>query len=295
MRWAGVPLPPLPPTARHSLPYMNGLEAERLLLRATSIERAWRSYDNPCSSDWRFDAYHTVLSMVILPGGRYLVASVAGRGNDKYCIVVYMLDHIKYGAIILAKTPTTTKAFHLTARYMTVANQRSIVIAYVRRDYKNRAYRTRGRAPGNIDISEYSLEHEIDPAVGIKYECIVMQIPLEQLETLGHPSLRPGTSEFLRYAKSQPPPFQLLVRMRSRKQLMRPCLDELYGEAYLAIVKHPGDIMFKKLHGGSVTTLHCPPYPGFEAYVRTLYLQPQNLSNLSNHCTCRSILSWQSG
>ncbi|KAH9949414.1 hypothetical protein B0H21DRAFT_133036 [Amylocystis lapponica] len=253
LRWAEVPLPPLPPTSRYSLGQLNGMEAERILLRAVSIEQNWAMRSPRCIHHWKFNAYHNVHSMVILPGGQYAVASVSdGKARTNYSIVIFVMDYSCYGAVPLAKTPTTTKAFHLQAKYMTIKGSRGIVISYVRRDYKHASDRAAG-----IDISDYSADYEIDSEIPMKYECVSLHVSLEALEILGDLRFVPGSEEFLRHARAQPPPFRRLAIVRTSRRLGIPALDEIWGLPYLAIFKGSKIIIFKDLNGGAVSTMTC--------------------------------------
>ena len=83
--------------------------------------------------DWSFDAHHVITQMVLLPGSHYLVASVCDRGRDNWAIIVYAMDHRFGGGVALAKMPTHTKAYHLQAKYLTIRENQSLVVSYVRR------------------------------------------------------------------------------------------------------------------------------------------------------------------
>jgi hypothetical protein len=84
------------------------------------------------------EAFHHVQSMVILPGGKYLVASVKEEQRDCYAIMIFTLDYRRAGALPLAKTPTATKAYNLQAKYMTYQGQKGIMTSYTLRDTKSR-------------------------------------------------------------------------------------------------------------------------------------------------------------
>ena len=259
---SGVPIHPLPPTSRHSLPNLSGLEAERLLLRATSLEKNWSSPNTRVIHSWGFTSYYTVFSMATVPGGQYLIASVGtsvGVSGDRYTdysLVVYAMDHPLGGAHAIARTQTRTKAYHLKARYTTINGRRCIAVAYVRRDWGRRSDRENPNPP--VDVSTWSGDHEIDAPIPIKYECVALEVPLEYLETLSDPRLVPGTPEWVAHASAQPKPFRYLIAIRTRSQLMHPDIDELFGKPYLAVVKRPNSVIFQNLEGGPSATLTCP-------------------------------------
>ncbi|EPS99328.1 hypothetical protein FOMPIDRAFT_1147454 [Fomitopsis schrenkii] len=259
---SGVPIHPLPPTSRHSLPNLSGLDAERLLLRATSLEKNWSSPNTRIIDSWGFTSFYTVFSMTTVPGGQYLIASVGtstGTSGDRYVdysLVVYVMDHPLGGAHAIARTRTRTKAYHLKARYTTIRGRRCIAIAYVRRDWGRRGDRENPNHP--VDVSLWSGDHEIDAPIPIKYECVALEVPLECLETLSDPRLVPGTPEWIAHAQAQPKPFRYLTIVRTRSQLMYPDIDELFGKPYLAVVQRPNSIVFHNLEGGPSGKLTCP-------------------------------------
>ncbi|OSX66779.1 hypothetical protein POSPLADRAFT_1068226 [Postia placenta MAD-698-R-SB12] len=262
LRWAGVPVPPLPPTSRHTIPHMSGIEVERLLLRATSLDRVWNSTEQMPANVYDFNAHHQIHSMFILPGGRYLIASTSDKAESRWSIVIYMMDHRVNEVVALAKTFVNTKAIHINARYMTIGGVRSIVIAYVRREFLRHRHRKQGATP--IDVSQYSGDHEIlDPEFPLKYECNVVSISLEQLEILGDPRVTAGSPEFIKHALSQESPFRLLTQIRSESILAHPALDVIFGSPYLALMKQPDMIMFKNLDGGQASTLIMPTHQIF--------------------------------
>ena len=91
---------------RNSLGQLSGFEIERLLMRAYSVDRIWNSDDVKPYTCWDFQAFAHVLSMVVLPGGQYLVASVTDDYRHHYGIMVYAMDHRIGGCIPLARTAT---------------------------------------------------------------------------------------------------------------------------------------------------------------------------------------------
>lgn len=252
-----LPLPPLPPTARHSLKNLSGLEAERLLTRAHSLDKIWRL--NPDLFDqWMFDAYDHVAHMVLLPGSQYMVASVSDVDRQDWALVVYVLDS-KYNVIPIAKTPTRTKAYNLQAKYLTINGVHGIGVSYVIRDWRHRKDRQYG-----INVSEYSPEHDIDPPYPLKYECNTYFITLKVLEDLCDPRFVPGSRAFLENAVAQPTPFKHMCLVRSSTPITNICLDDFYGNPCVSVVKHPDTIVFKPLcDDGPVSMVKMLPFAEF--------------------------------
>ena len=130
-------IPPLPPTSRYSMAALNDIEAERLLIRAISLNNNFRSKQPELMQCLPIESFHRVQSMAILPGGKYLVASVRDLARNCYGIITFALDYRVGGALPLAKTQTPTKAYNLKAKYMTFQGQKGIMISYCLRDTKD--------------------------------------------------------------------------------------------------------------------------------------------------------------
>jgi len=141
LRRLNLPVPPLPPTSRRSFAKITGLEAERLFVRSLSLSRNFSSR-NP-SPYWAraVEAFHHIQSMVILPGGSYLVASVREETCNSFALMVFVLDYRNGGALPLARAVTVTQAYNLQAKYMKVHGQNGIVIAYTIKDVRSKKYK----------------------------------------------------------------------------------------------------------------------------------------------------------
>jgi hypothetical protein len=130
-----IPIPPLRPTFRYSL-QATDFEVEQLVTRAISLDDNWRKiYPEICRRQIT-NAHNNVLDMKLLPGGKYLVASVKDAASYRYYITIFLLDHPS-GHKVLARVPTDAKAHHLQAKYMTFNGKQGIMIAYIRRTFKN--------------------------------------------------------------------------------------------------------------------------------------------------------------
>ena len=142
LRRTDVPLPPVPFALKRPLSKISGIEAERLVVRAYSLDLNWRRHNPRALREWSFDAQRRVLAMTLLPGGDYLIASVSNRACDRFYLVVFAMN-APGAPQALTAVETTTKAYGLQAKYMTIKKQRSIVIAYLRRDYRHKKDRVR--------------------------------------------------------------------------------------------------------------------------------------------------------
>ena len=149
LRCMNVPLHPLPPTPRYSIAALNNLEVERLLVRAFSLGKNFASRKPEPFFGMAVETFHHVQSMAILPGGKYLVASVREETRCQYAIIVFGLDYRIGGTLGLAKTSTPTKAYNLQAKYMTYKGEKGIMVSYSFRDIKYKKHR---KAPGRCAL-----------------------------------------------------------------------------------------------------------------------------------------------
>ncbi|CDO69108.1 hypothetical protein BN946_scf185042.g10 [Trametes cinnabarina] len=260
LREVDIPLPPLPPSTRHTPPYMSGFEVERLLCRAYSLHRNWNAGTPRCLYSAQFSAHHRVLDMVMVPGGRYLVASVTNRSEEIYSLLVFAID-IQGHFRALAKTDTATKAYDIRAKYVTVRGEQSLAITYLRRDYHHKTDRKKALKHEIPNVSQYSTYYEIDPEVEFRFECIALRIRLAALDELTDLCIKLNAAEFIHRASLLPRPFEYLVCIRSgpTHRLLCPDIEEVFGAAYLAVAKCPNDIILKPIDGGPSMTITCAP------------------------------------
>ncbi|KAI0692044.1 hypothetical protein BC835DRAFT_90455 [Cytidiella melzeri] len=261
LRSSPLSLPPLPPTSRHTFENLTAIEAEALLVRAQSLDRNWsKNYSSP--ETWSFAFEYRVAEMTVLPGCRYMVASISDFTRTKWDLMLCVLDS-RYGVIPIARTSTKTKAFGLRARYLTVKGVPGVTIAFVRRDWVHRKDGKKG-----VNISDFSGEHVIDTPYPVKHECLVYHVTLDSIEALNDPLLVPGSQQYIKRAQDLAAPFQQLCMVRSRSQRLGPLvLDHLAGEPYMSLVKYPNTIIFKPLNDGPAMTLDLLPNPAYSNIV----------------------------
>jgi hypothetical protein len=136
-----LPLSPLPPTIHYSFPSLSSLEAERLVIRALAAEANWRSSMPKFYKGWRICANTDVMSLKIVPGGKYVVVSTR-EGTNRYALMLLMMEHRVKVAYPVAKIAVPTKAYKLEAKYMRYETEMGIMISYVRREPKRASDRT---------------------------------------------------------------------------------------------------------------------------------------------------------
>ncbi|KIJ66452.1 hypothetical protein HYDPIDRAFT_180871 [Hydnomerulius pinastri MD-312] len=284
----GPNAPQLPPSTRHSPRFLTSFEAERLVTRAITLQKNWTSASPHPLFLNSFQVHRLVQSMVVLPGGKYMVASVSNLAKTHYSLVVFALDHRIGGIVPLAETPAKQKAYNLTAKYMDINGTPSIVIAYIRRKIAP------GYSDANINTSIYNSiwqnpRRPIDPPVPLQYVCTCLQISLGSLDALADPRLVPGSPEFFAFAASQPPPFRLLSVLRSTSELGVIDLAVVDGVPTMAVVKRFETVVFKELRvDGLISTLNCAreeQYSSNRHHICNLRILPQQSQVLAVRTT----------
>lgn len=132
-----VPIPFLRPTFRYSFEATD-FEVEQLVTRAVSVDDNWRRPTPRLHSTEIVSAYYKVLEMKMLPGGKYLVASVKDISCYRYFLMIYSLEHpTPEGRKAIARCATTGKAFNLQAKYMKYKGVHGIMISYLQRQFQD--------------------------------------------------------------------------------------------------------------------------------------------------------------
>ncbi|RDX40864.1 hypothetical protein OH76DRAFT_1459350 [Lentinus brumalis] len=281
LRRADIPLPMLPPTSQHTIDRMSGLEAERVLIRALSMARNWKSLNPKAHREWVFDTgEYRVLEMAVLAGGNHLVTSAAAPHDQYYSLIVWDMD-VHGRPKMVAAVATESKAYDIQAKYMTINGEKSIVIAYIQREYHRRKDRV-AAALGHIQqAGQLSTYHKLDTQ--FRYECVVQHLPLENLQRYVDIPYPYDTPQYRAEMDNLPKAFNYITKIITSKTLTCPVLGELFGAPYLVIAKGDNDIVFKKLEGEDRATalLTCLPVPDLVASphtIKAIQLLPQEHS-----------------
>ena len=283
LRTFHLPLRPLPPTIRYSFPALSSLEAERLVIRALAAEANWRSTMPRAYKAWEFCVFADVMSMKIVPGGKYIVASVR-EGTNRYALMLLMMEHRVKLAYPVAKIATPSKAYKLEAKYMRYGTEMGIMISYVRREPKRASDRMSGyvfpliaSSPTStesllhrIDVSNYSEDHVIDFPVPVRYELNVLHCPLSALHVAEDPRFPPGSSAYTARIDTQLPPFHNVTVIRSNTAFDFTDLDALDGAPYVIAVQGRL-ILFKNLVSRNVRRIRVGALFGYEEEVSELH------------------------
>ncbi|TDL19416.1 hypothetical protein BD410DRAFT_441251 [Rickenella mellea] len=268
------PLPALPPTAKYDRHGLCALDIERLVTRAITFDNNWLG--EKCPQPYYIMPYATyqhLLSMVLLPGSHYMVASVVD-GAGQYAVMVWAMEHPSCdGPVPLVIRYTEFKAYHLQAKYMTVSGEKGITISFLRKRHKSNT--------DTRDIPE-SLQaggpaEPEDPYMPLKYDCTTLHITLNSLDILTDRRYKPGTKEFEHVARAQRDAIKKVSSIRTGRQLGALTLEEIDGAAYVAVVKRPDTIVLENLSTNVRTVIQCPhpqAYPNYDCQIWNLRLLP---------------------
>jgi len=107
-------------------------EAEQIVTRTISLDDNWRAHQPKVITRVLLEMHYEVLDMSLLPGGKYMVASVRNKGSYRYYFILYILDHPS-GPRAIARVETFAKVFRIQTQYMKIHGKYSILITCVRR------------------------------------------------------------------------------------------------------------------------------------------------------------------
>ncbi|KNZ81676.1 hypothetical protein J132_11030 [Termitomyces sp. J132] len=206
-----IPLPPIRPTLSYSV-QSSDYEFEQLVSRAVSIEDNWRKRQPTVVSTKFLDANLEVLDMKLLPGGKYLVASI----RDNY------------------RCQIPTKAYQLQAKYMTYKDKPVIMIAHLCRVLNE-------GGPANIDPAKFANNATIDPPASISHLLRCVHVDLSTLELLASVHRDPTGSETTKHkfwsSDGRYKPFIQTVQLQLKTPTAQLSLYSQSGVAHASIVQ----------------------------------------------------------
>ncbi|KAG1814004.1 uncharacterized protein BJ212DRAFT_1482350 [Suillus subaureus] len=250
----GPNVPALPPSLQYSPHFLTSFEAERLVIRAITVHKNWILPNPPAASYLPVQAHRHILSMVVLPGGKYLVASTCNLAKTHYSLVVYVLDHRIRGIVPLAETPVRGKAYNVCAKYVNVEGTPSILIGYIRRKTLKSHQSTNSIDPSIYNPYLNNPRCQIDAPMPLEYVATCLQISLDALDALGNPALVPGSQD--------------------DSELRNIDVGEVDDVPNMVVAKMPETIVMKELtFEGRISTFQC-------AREVTLSQQEQPICNL---------------
>ncbi|KXN90104.1 hypothetical protein AN958_05109 [Leucoagaricus sp. SymC.cos] len=232
-------------------------EAEQIVTRTISLDDNWRDSNPKVISRMLFETHYEVLDMSLLPGGKYLIASVKDKGSYRYYLTLYILDHPS-GPRAICRVHTLAKVFRIQTRYMKINGEFGIAISCVRRRFNN-------GGPLNLNLSEFSHDHKIDVYPYFS-EVLVYFISLPTLEYLGDPNLTWGSPEHKRRLEEQTKaPFRLCNQFEVKENdVQHVAMFDSGGEAWLAVVTRDNYISFLHVGQPGMIVLKCPEHAAFQ-------------------------------
>ncbi|KAF8628243.1 hypothetical protein AX15_004019 [Amanita polypyramis BW_CC] len=263
-----MPLPPLRPSFRYTNEATD-YEVEHLVTRAISLDDNWRRGRTRIRSNKIIATQHQVLDMVMVPGGKFLIASVRDEPGYRFYLVLYAMDHAK-GHRALARTPTVSKAYFLQAKYGEWKGKRGIMIAYCRRRFQN-------FSRIGIDPSDYSHRTEIDPPIPFAYEIKCLHVELGTLEQMIDPRLEPASDEYSSLRLEHGPPFTEIEFIELDHVVTGLTLFEFNRAPYFGFVQSEGKIVLVDPATREIFVMTCADHPdhiGQEHRIRAFRVLP---------------------
>ncbi|TFK41981.1 hypothetical protein BDQ12DRAFT_645354 [Crucibulum laeve] len=268
-----IPIPPLRPTFRYSL-QATDFEIEQLVTRAITVDDNWRRKEFPRIYHREvIETKREVVDLALVPGGKYLFASLKDSSNLRFWVVVYAMDHPQGPTPIACFTPPD-KAYNLEAKYAKYKGVEGIMLSHVSRKF---AY---GMDAG-INVAELSHRFDIDPSAPLCHRVFNKHIPLNCLESLADPTITPGSEEYIRRCKYFDEPFEQLAELDTTANAEHLQIFEHQDAPYLAIEQpFVNQIAVVNLAARSMKTLFCEPLPLLpypqQAYrIRTFKVLPE--------------------
>ncbi|KAJ3559570.1 hypothetical protein NP233_g11232 [Leucocoprinus birnbaumii] len=233
-------------------------EAEQLVTRTISLDDNWRDSNSKVITRMLFETHYEVLEMSLLPGGKYMIASVKDKSSYRYYLMLYILDHPS-GPAAIARIPTHAKTFHLQTRYMKYNGTWGIVITCTRRRFAN-------GGPLNINLSELSHEHPVDVPPYFT-EVLVYFTSMEVLEEISDPNLVWGSPEHIQKVQAHPGgPFRLCTTLEvAEGEIQDIATFDNDGTPWIAVVTRDTYISFFSCGPQRQIILKCADHPGFWA------------------------------
>ncbi|KAF5356544.1 hypothetical protein D9758_008215 [Tetrapyrgos nigripes] len=247
-----IPIPPIRPSFRYTYD-PTSFEVEQLVTRAIWTDDTWRKYKPKLRHQEVIFACYQVLEMILLPGGKFLIASLTDYRRTRFYIQVFSLDHPSHsGQYGLAKKAVATKAFNLRAKFMSYNGNQGIMIMF-----SMRRPGVEVDQPKGYDPSEWSARTEIDPPEALIYDCCWEHVLIDSLELITDPWITPGTEEYRTRAAALPPPFEPVMQFVSDTPAEHPTLFEVNGRPFSAIFQRPDEIVFFELDERRTSSIRC--------------------------------------
>ncbi|PFH49670.1 hypothetical protein AMATHDRAFT_147100 [Amanita thiersii Skay4041] len=263
-----IPLPHLRPSFKYTSDATD-YEVEQIVTRALSLDDNWRSSRTRIRANKYIPLQHQVLDMVLLPGGKFLVASMKDAAGFRCYLTLFAMDHPN-GHRAIARVPTISKAYFLQAKYVEWKGRKGIMIVYCRRRFQN--YSRTG-----VDPSDYSHRTEIDPPIPFAYEVKCLHVDLERLEYLVDPHVPPVSSEFYQRRFTEAPPFTEVEFIESDYNVTNLTLFEFNRNPFFGFLQEEEKVVLVNPLTREMFIMSCvdhPDYPGYEHRIRAFRVLP---------------------
>ncbi|RXW17029.1 hypothetical protein EST38_g8822 [Candolleomyces aberdarensis] len=229
------PIPPLRPTFEYTLP-LTDYEIEQLVTQAITVDDNWRSPTPKIYNRRLLNGFYMINDLCLLPGGKYLVASVVDRNcSHWYWLYLYVLDS-PWGPRPVARIQTLSKAYNIQAKYVKLrAGEDGILVAYTRRFNKGRVLER--------DIAS-KLSHEQDVDANFRYNVVTVYAKLDDFELLTGPKMNPESGTYSFVLDNLDRPFLELGIADTSYRVTQSSIFEANEKTYMAMIAQPAEMHF---------------------------------------------------
>ncbi|KAG7099900.1 hypothetical protein E1B28_001700 [Marasmius oreades] len=197
-----IPIPPIRPNFRYTLEATD-FEIEQIVTRAVCADDNWRGPTPRLLSKEIVSAFQQVLELKLLPGGRYLVASIKDVLSYRFWLCIYDLETPHgLGQALIARRLVPSKAYNIHARFDMKGGIPGITIILSVRLPKDNNYHGQ-------DPATWSSETDVRPPYPLAYELWIVRTALGDLERLSDPTMDHGSPQFAEMVKGLAEPLQV--------------------------------------------------------------------------------------
>lgn len=273
------PLPPFRPTLRYSMSIAD-FEIEQLVTQAITVDDNWRS-SNPRIFDKKTLFTGMVVNdLFLVPGGRFLLASLMDRtkpkrpGRVKCFLYLYILDH-PFGPHAVCRIETFTRAYNLRAKFCRVRRgEDGMVITYNRRKPKQ-------PQPKTLFDEDFSceFEHKIDIPGGFDYNIAVLYLNMNLVEWITQPDFNHASPMYTQLLRGIPNPFRELGMANSGHEFTQTDIIYFRERHWLVSINLPHEVHFMNIMNPKEHTIMiCQPHSEYRqaAYrIRAFRVYPE--------------------
>ncbi|KAF9566911.1 hypothetical protein CPC08DRAFT_758547 [Agrocybe pediades] len=269
-----IPVQQMRPTLQYRELVAN-YEIESFVTAACALDRSWRRGEPVLWREEIHASQYRIIELKMVPGGKFLVASVRDKRNYRFFILVYALD-VLFGSRMLARVPTHYKAFNLQVKYMKHEGVDGIMISYVRRRFKDGV-----PLQSKHNINNLYQGAPVTLPKAVVYEACSLHMRLDSVEVLIAPysiSPRENKGRYTGMARQLELPFKDVYNYQTLSEIHSLTQFQFEGTPCMAFVEdnHMMSVIhIRRLDNDFAAELRCNSYiVGAPHRIRTIRFLP---------------------